>query len=296
MTLRRDQNQDVRGRLDAWTQPVVGTPELSSPFGPGPAATTAAERSLSKLDWWPRLVEQLELAEVTTTAFRWLLQVAISTIVIAWMVSELISPIVGVLALVLVPLIARFVIRRRVKRLRRLFGEQLADALQATASAMRVGTSFSGALAVLVEDAAEPARSEFARVVSDEQLGVNIEEALSSVTRRMDSRDMEQVTMVAALQRETGGGGAEALEQVAHNVRGRQELRRLIQGLTAQGRMSQYVMTCLPVALFGILLLINGEYMKPMFSSAIGHVALGMAITLTAIGWQWINKLVEIEV
>ncbi len=99
------------------------------------------------------------------------------------------------------------------------------DNLQVLASALRAGHSFVGALAVVANDAPEPARSEFQRVVGDEQLGVPIDQALHVVVERMESRELEQVALVAALQRETGGNTAEVLDRVTATIRERFELR-----------------------------------------------------------------------
>jgi tight adherence protein B len=99
-----------------------------------------------------------------------------------------------------------------------------------------------GALSVVVTDAPEPSKSEFTRVVADEQLGVNLEDALAVVVHRMDSRDLDQVALVARLQRETGASSAEVLERVVDNVRDRQDVRRLVRTLTAQGRLSGIVL------------------------------------------------------
>ena len=121
------------------------------------------------------------------------------------------------------------------------FVEQLPDNLQVLASALRAGHSFVGALAVVVDDAPSRPRSELQRVVADEQLGVPLEDALRDVVERMENRDLEQVALVAALQRETGGNTAEVLDRVTETIRERFELRRLVQTLTAQGRMSRWV-------------------------------------------------------
>ena len=155
------------------------------------------------------------------------------------------KPIMAVLALG-VPLGARAALERRVAKQRKLFVDQLPDNLQVMASAMRAGHSFSGALSVVVADAPEPTRTEMARVVADERMGVPVDTALAGVVRRMDSKDLEQVALVATLQRETGGNTAEVLERVTETIRDRLALRRMVQSLTAQGRMSRWVLTAHP--------------------------------------------------
>ena len=114
---------------------------------------------------------------------------------------------------------------RTLARRRNKFAEQLPDALQVIASALRSGHSFAGALAVVVESASEPMKSEMQRVVADEQLGIPIQDSLSVVAERMASRDVEQLALVAQLQREAGGDAAEVIDRVAETVRERFDLQ-----------------------------------------------------------------------
>ena len=86
-----------------------------------------------------------------------------------------------------------------------------------------------------MDDAPEPSRTEFRHVVSDEQLGIPLDESLETVVKRMKSRELEQVALVAALQRESGGNTAEVLDRVSDTIRERAELRRTVRTLTAQG-------------------------------------------------------------
>jgi tight adherence protein B len=153
-----------------------------------------------------------------------------------------------------------------------------------------------GALSVVVNDAPEPARTEFSRVVADEQLGVPIEDALRVVAERMDNRELEQVALVAALQRETGGNTAEVLDRVTDTIRERFELRRTIQTLTAQGRLSRWVLTLLPLCLFMVIKLINPGYVDIMYSTLAGKILMVIAgISVTA-GSFAIKRIVNIKV
>jgi tight adherence protein B len=176
------------------------------------------------------------------------------------------------------------------------FSEQLPDNLQVMASAMRAGHSFIGALAVVVDDSPEPSASEFRRVVADEQFGVPLEDALRTVVERMDNRDLAQVALVAALQRETGGNTAEVLERVTETIRERFDLRRLVKTLTAQGRMSRWVVSALPVGLLLIITAINPQYMKPLFEHPIGRLLLVAAAVLVVGGSLVIKRIVNIKV
>src|SRR5437763_9829450 len=125
-------------------------------------------------------------------------------------------------------------------------------------------------LAVVVEISSEPKKSEMQQVVADEQLGVPLEKAVEIVVRRMDNRDLEQVALVAELQRNAGGNAAEVVDRVAETIRERFELRRLINTLTIQGRMSRWIVSALPVALLLLLSVINPQYIHPLVAHTAG--------------------------
>jgi tight adherence protein B len=161
---------------------------------------------------------------------------------------------------------------------------------------MRAGHSFSGALSVVMDDAVEPTRREFQRVISDERLGIPMELALTTVVRRMQSKDLEQVALVAALQRETGGSTAEVLERVTQTVRDRLALRRMVQTLTAQGRMSRWIVSALPVVLLGLITLINPSYVRPLYTTGLGQALLCVAVVLVVTGSLVIKRIVDIKV
>jgi tight adherence protein B len=153
-----------------------------------------------------------------------------------------------------------------------------------------------GALSVVVNDAPEPARSEFQRVIADEQLGIPVDQALHVVVERMDNRELEQVALVAALQHETGGNTAEVLDRVTATIRERFELRRTVRTLTAQGRMSRWVLTGLPILLFLVVNVINPSYMHVLYSSSVGKVFIVLAVIALSIGSLVIRRIVNIKV
>jgi tight adherence protein B len=149
---------------------------------------------------------------------------------------------------------------------------------------------------VVVEDAPEPAKSEFSRVVAEEQLGRPLDDALDIVVRRMRNADLGQVALVAALQRQTGGSTAEVLDRVVDTVRERQELRRLVKTLTAAGRMSRWVVTALPLVLLIAIALLNPGYLHPLFTHTSGRVLFGFAAALVIGGSLVIKRIVDIKV
>jgi tight adherence protein B len=112
----------------------------------------------------------------------------------------------------------------------------------------------------------------------------------------MKSRDIEQVALVSSLQRETGGNSAEVLDRVIENIRERQGLRRLVRSLTAQGRLSRWIVSFLPVALLLLISAINPSYMKPLFTHTSGHVILAVGAVMIVAGSYVIKRIVEFKV
>ena len=255
-----------------------------------------AERSLEHARGWEAFKEELEVARVSLPAVQVVLLTAGGTLLAFMLLYAWGQSLVLALLALGVPLGVRAAIKRSAFRQRRLFGDQLADNLQVLASAMRAGHSFSGALAVAADDAAEPARRELQRVVADEKLGIPLEDALRTVMRRMDNYDLEQIVLVAVLQRETGGNTAEVVDRVSVNIRERAELRRMIDTLTAQGRLSRWVVSSLPLVLLMLITLINPAYMDPLYNTGIGRVMLALGAVLVIAGSFAIKRVVTIKV
>ncbi len=262
----------------------------------GDLVLARAEKSLAETRWWARFGEELEVGEIRIPAMQILLATLVGTFAAAWLILTLTGALFFVPLALGVPLFVRSLIARRAEKQRHLFAEQLPDNLQVISSALRAGHSLSSALAVLVEDCSEPSRREFRRVVADERLGAPLDETLVDVARRMQSRDLEQVALVAALQRETGGNTAEVLDRVAETVRGRFELRRLVRTLTTQGRMSRWVLSLLPVGLLLVMSALNPGYVAPLFTNPAGRVLLVLGAVMIVTGSLVIKRIVNIKV
>jgi tight adherence protein B len=243
-----------------------------------------------------RLDETLEIAQIKTTAFRLLTGTAAVTIVLFFLLYLALGSFWWALLAFLVPLAVREYVSRKLSRRRKAFAEQLPDALQVISAALRAGQSFAGSLAVVVESGTDPMKSEMQQVVADEQLGVPLDKAVAVVVRRMASRDLEQVALVAQLQRESGGNAAEVVDRVAETIRERFDLQRLINTLTIQGRISRWIVSALPVALLLLLTVINPHYLHPLVSTTGGKVMLVFAGLLVVGGSLVIKKIVDIKV
>jgi tight adherence protein B len=245
---------------------------------------------------WARFEETLEIAEISVEPEI----IVAGTFALTALSFLLIYAATGsawwALFALIIPYLSREWVVRTLKRRRNRFAEQLPDALQVIASALRSGHSFAGALAVVVESASEPMKKEMQRVVADEQRGVPIQDSLSVVADRMASRDVEQLALVAQLQREAGGDAAEVVDRVAETVRERFDLKRLIETLTMQGRMSRWIVSGLPIVIVLAVMLENPHYFHPLVSSLGGRILIGFAAAWAVAGSFVIKKIVEIEV
>jgi tight adherence protein B len=293
VVLLRPRGGGVRERMAAYVGPADDEPQVTGELTG--RVLLGAARSIDRTSWGPRLAERLDIARMSVPPARLVVRVSLATLVLFVLLLMAGGGPLALLALG-APAGTWWLINHRVERQRRLFAEQLPDNLQVIASAMRAGHSFSGALNVVVEEAPEPTRSELDRVIADERLGVPVEEALHVVVRRMANRDLEQVALVAALQRETGGNTAEVLDRVTETVRERAALRRMVMTLTAQGRLSRWVVSALPVVLLGVITLINPDYVRPLYTTGFGHVVLTVAAVMVVAGSLVIKRIVDIKV
>ncbi|HKI93416.1 MAG TPA: type II secretion system F family protein [Gaiellaceae bacterium] len=258
--------------------------------------TLALERSFGHIRGWQAFAEEVEIAQFRVPAATLAAAAAAGALLLGPVAAVLAhTPLLLVLGLV-PPVAVRLLVKHRLGRLRRRFEDELPDNLQVIASAMRAGHGLSGALGVVAADTTEPARSEFERALADERLGVPLEDALSTVAERMASDDLEQVALVAALHRETGGNTAEVLDRVHDSIRERGELRRMIRSLTAEGRMTRWILTALPIVLAAAIALLNGSYLQPLLDTNGGRALLALATVMVITGSLVIKKIIEIEV
>jgi tight adherence protein B len=255
----------------------------------------ALDRALSRVGWWGRFKEDLAIAEFPVPAPKLAAITLVATIVLAWLVGLVLPPVFIVFALGL-PFVARALVKRKLDERREKFNEQLPDNLNVLASALRAGHSFIGALSVLVDEADQPAQAEFRRALADEQLGVPVEDALVAVAKRMANDDLEQVALVALLQRQTGGNTAEVLDTVVDTIRERSELRRLVRTLTAQGRMSRWILSGLPIFLGLLITVINPAYVRPLYHTSTGQMMLAVAVAMVIAGSLAIQRIIDIKV
>jgi tight adherence protein B len=211
--------------------------------------------------------------------------------------AMLLSALVGAVVLSFAPnLYVVMAAKRRVKK----FNDQLGDAINLLANSLRSGYSFLQSMELVSREAPAPMSSEFRRVVQEVGLGLSTADALANLLARLPSDDLDLLITAVNIQMEVGGNLAQILETIGHTIRERVRIKGEIQVLTAQGRISAYVITALPIALAIFITVINPTYMAPMFTFGLPPAAwccLPVAsIVMIVIGFVVIMKIVNIEV
>jgi tight adherence protein B len=185
--------------------------------------------------------------------------------------------------------------RRRRKRLK-AFNHGLADTLQLMAGSLSAGLSLAQSVDTVVREGNDPIAGEFKRVLVETRLGVTLETALEGVAERMGSKDFEWVVMAIRIQREVGGNLAELLTTVAATLRERDYLRRQVQTLSAEGKLSAYILGGLPPGMLVYMMVVRRDYVMPMFADPLGWAMLGMAGVLLGMSAFLMSKIVKVEV
>jgi len=181
--------------------------------------------------------------------------------------------------------------RRRMKA----FDNQLPDLLITIAASLKAGHSFRHAIQAVVDEGAEPTARELRRVLTETRLGRPMDEALAEMGERIGSKNLSFVLNAVTIQRQIGGSLAGLFDVVAETVRQRQQFARKIKGLTATGRMSAYVLGGLPFFVAALISAISPAYMRPLWHSSTGHVMVGVALVMMAIGSVILKKIVSFK-
>jgi len=176
------------------------------------------------------------------------------------------------------------------------FEKQLPEALDLMVSSLRVGHSLNSSLGLVTRESPEPIRGEF-RICFDEQnYGLELRTAMENMTARMPLQDLRIVVTAILIQKESGGNLAEVLEKVAHVIRERFRLKRQVSTHTAQGRLTGWILSLLPVVLGFLLYTINPETMSLLWTRDIGVKLLYASVAMTVVGSLIIRKIVNMDV
>ena len=256
-----------------------------------------AQTVLGKMKFIPKLQTLIDQSDLEWSASQMMLNLAgIALLVVIGLPLLGYNFIVAVGAaggVIILPLIwLSFKRRRRLSKL----GNQLPDVFEMMSQALRAGHSLAGAIQLIYEQMPPPIATEFAQVYHEQNLGIKIEEALQSMANRVDSMDVRFFVTAVVIQRQTGGDLAEVLDNICSVIRERIELKGLVNSLTAEGRLSGWVLFCLPFLVFAGSMYLNPEYGNVLLDDPIGRIMLIVAIGLQLMGIAMIRWIVNIKV
>jgi Flp pilus assembly protein TadB len=298
---RGGDHRDLAGRIARYG-PRHGTSQgAADPNGAGKESVRSVAVDVTKRLMSPeaqqRLASRLELAAVARKPAEWVLLGGCVAVVVAAAVSVLTGnviigvPVGAVVGWFGMRMLLDFLIRRR----RGAFADQLPDLLQLLASSLTSGFSLLQGLDAVVRETPQPAAGEFARALAEARLGGDLEDCLETVADRMGSDDLRWTVMAIRIQRGIGGNLAEVLSTTVSTIRERGFLRRHVHALSAEGRLSAYVLTALPLVVGGYLFLTNPTYMRPLYTTGVGQFMLAGAFVLMVTGALLMRQLIKVK-
>ena len=178
----------------------------------------------------------------------------------------------------------------------RKFDEQLTDALGTMSNALRAGFSIAQAFESVAEADLHPISDEFALLLQQMRVGMNFDDALASMEKRVGSNDLSLVVTAIDIARKTGGNLTEIFDSISNTIRGRMRVERKVRTLTAQGRLQGLVVSLMPVILCVIMTMMKPKLMIPFLTSFTGIACLLVASVMVFVGWLVIRKIVTIKV
>jgi tight adherence protein B len=262
------------------------------------AVIGVAERALHARGTDRTLAERLDVAGLTIKPAEFVVLGSCVSFVLAAGLTILIGTfLIGVPVGVLAGALGmRLLLTVRIDRRRAAFGDQLPDVLQLIASSLQSGFSLAQAADAVVREGTQPAAAEFARALGESRIGADLADALDGVATRMDSQDMRWTVMAIRIQRSVGGNLAEVLRNTIATMRERAFLRRHVKALSAEGRLSAYILVALPLLIAGWLFYSSRSYMRLLYATPVGLIMLIGAAVLMVVGAIWMRALIKVEV
>jgi tight adherence protein B len=273
-------------------------------------AVASLNRAVENKDWGAHMARELARADLALKPSEYLavragvlVGVPLTMVILSPIVSTLNNPLIWIGGLVAGFLLPRFWIKRRQGKRLKAFNSSLADTITLLSNALRAGSSFLQAIEMVVRETQPPISTEFGRVIREVNLGLPLEQALSNMTRRVRSDDLDLMATAITIHHQVGGNLAEILDSIAFTIRERVRIKGEIRTLTAQQRMSGYVVGFLPIALVLLISVMAPDFLQPLFlrppevfGVPLGMVALGFGGFMMFIGFVAIRRIVDIEV
>jgi tight adherence protein B len=258
-------------------------------------ATMFADRNLERRGKRSSLNAALERAGIELRPGEFVVLV-MSAAVVAFAVGRLLSGwLAAALFSIVVVIIARLAVSFMTSRRQKRFADQLGETLQLLSGSLRAGYSLMQAVDAVAREADSPAADEFGRLVVETRLGRDMEDALHAIAERMQCEDFTWVMQAIEIHREVGGDLAEVLDTVAGTIRERNQIRRQVQALSAEGKLSAYVLLALPFGIGFMIYLTNRPYLAELTNGGLlGWGLIGLGVLLMTVGVVWMRKLVKL--
>jgi tight adherence protein B len=202
------------------------------------------------------------------------------------------SPLPGLIAAIIPTALLRFKRARRLKA----FNDVLPDSIDLMARALRAGRSVASAIEVIAEQGQEPVASEFSQVFKQQNFGLPFRDSLVAMAERVDSKDLQFLITAMLVQKETGGNLTEILDRTAHVIRERIRIHGEVRVKTAQGRLTGWILSALPILMGVLINFVNPGFEKPLFTDPIGRIMLYCGAGMLVVGGLIIRKIVDIEI
>ena len=167
--------------------------------------------------------------------------------------------------------------------------------LTMVSNSLRAGFGLLQAFDLAAEQAQPPMSTELTRLLRDTRMGSSVEEALTKMGERVGSYDLDVIITAILIQRSVGSNLSEVLDKVAHTIRERARIKGEINTLTAQKKLSGWIVGLMPVGIVVLMLVINFEYMSVLFTDPLGRLLLILAVVLDVLGMLWIKQIVTVE-
>lgn len=255
-----------------------------------------ASKMVDQFDARGSMQTQLERARLPIRAGEFVVVVLSLGLTLALLLAAVTEQwLFGLAALIGVPFVAKAYVTRRITRRRKDLEAQLPEALSIIASSLSAGHTFLRSIQMLCEESQPPLSEEFQRVVAETRLGGSVVDALDGMAKRLDIKDLTWVVQAIRIQQQVGGKLADLLHTLADFIRAREDIRREVDVLTAEGRISSWVLSALPVLILLAVQVTSPDYLQPFYQ---GWGILVLAMTGAAIltGFLIIRRMVQIEV
>jgi tight adherence protein B len=262
------------------------------------SATVGSVRRLLGPSGEQRLAGQLDLAGVSSKPAEWVVLGCALSLVLAVLLTLLIgTPLAGIPIGVLAGWLSmRLIVSYRISRRRAAFADQLPDVLQLVAGALQSGFSLPQSLDAVVRENSQPAAGEFSRALAETRIGAELEVAMNKVADRMNSTDLRWTVMAIGIQRQVGGNLVEVLRNTVDTMRERAQVRRQVRALSAEGRLSAYILIALPLLMAAYMFLVRADYIRPLYTTAAGLTMLIGSAVLIVVGSIWMRNIIKLEV